>query len=331
MVATLASALCATIAPAQDPELRRLRQEMQQAFDREDWPAAIEIGLRVAEMQPLGGVAAYNLACAYARNGDTANALAWLEKAAEQGFSVTRLVASDSDLDSLRDDEAFDEIAARITANREQEFEWFVEEARATEPLVLLPDGYDPEKPAPLIIALHGRGGNGKSIAVHWKEIANEVGAIVVAPDALRPLVGGYEWRFVDESEWLTLFTLDRMLERYAIDERRVVLTGFSQGAQVAFTTGVRHPERFCGLVLVSGNYDADDAEIARAGEAPMPSVWLAIGSEDPSVATYREALEDFKAAGWKAKLRVVKGVGHTFPLRDAKELRKVLAFACDR
>ena len=132
---------------------------------------------------------------------------------------------------------------------------------------VVLPDGYDPVKPAPLIIALHGRGGNGKNMAAAWDEIANDVGAILVAPDALRPLGMGYDWRFVDESEWLVLLTLDRVLERYAIDEQRIVLTGLSQGAHIAF---------------------------------------MMIGSEDRSVETYRVAIKDFKEAGWNAKLRKV-------------------------
>ena len=317
----------ASLSQSDDP--RQLRERLQEAFDQEDWPTAIEVGTRLARIQPAGGVAAYNLACAYSRSGDKVNALKWLDESARQGFSITRLVTDDPDLAAVRAEGGFAEIAEKIERNRQEEFEWFSETARAAEPLVILPDDYDPEVPAPLILVLHGRGDSGKNIARAWDDVANETGAILVAPDALRPLWTGYEWRFVDESVWYVMLTIDRIVERYSVDEQRIVLTGFSQGAHVALVTGLRHPERFCGLVPVSGDFDSRQETIPEAGERATPRVWLMIGSEDRSAPSYREALKAFRAAGWTAKLRVAKGFGHTFPVRDRSELRRVLEFVC--
>jgi predicted esterase len=328
-VAMLLTGLSVSAVSSKNDDPRQLQERIRQAFDEEDWPAAIEAGTRLARAQPAGGVAAYNVACAYSRSGDTAGALKWLGESARLGFAITRLLNEDPDLAAVRDEDGFAEIVERVERNRREEFEWFSNTAREAEPLVILPDGYDPEVPAPLIIVLHGRGDSGKSIARAWDEVANETGAILVAPDALRPLWTGYEWRFVDESVWYVLLTLDRVRERYSVDEQRIVLTGFSQGAHVALVTALRHPERFCGLVPVSGDFDPRLEVIPPAEDGPTPRVWLLIGSEDRSAQSYREAHKAFRAAGWTAKLRIEKGLGHVFPVRDRKELRKVLNFVC--
>jgi predicted esterase len=275
------------------------------------------------------GRSAYNLACAYARSGDSENALLWLGASASAGFANSRLLAADSDLDPVRGNPEFEEIAARVEANRLANFEWFASQARETDPLVVLPDGYDPAEPAPLIVALHGRGTNGQDIARAWEEIARQRGAILVAPDALRPYASGYQWRFVDESVWLVTHTIDSMIERYAVDESRIMLTGFSQGAYVAMIAGLRQPERYCGLALVSGFYDPEDWAMPPLSQDNPLKVQFLTGSEDRSAPSYRQAVKVFKAAGWEAKLRIYPGVGHVFPTQDMSDLKRVLGFVC--
>ncbi|MCB9898686.1 MAG: tetratricopeptide repeat protein [Planctomycetes bacterium] len=56
---------------------------------------------------PLRTNATYNMACAYALTGHTERALQWLERARQAGFRNPGLLASDTDLASLRDDPRF--------------------------------------------------------------------------------------------------------------------------------------------------------------------------------------------------------------------------------
>ena len=45
---------------------------------------------------------------------------------------------------------------------------------------------------------------------------------------------------------------LDDALKRYSIDNRKLVVLGFSQGGVMAYSLGLGEPERFAGLVSLS-------------------------------------------------------------------------------
>jgi len=78
---------------------------------------AIEIHVKAAEFPgTAGATAAYNVACVHALRGETDKAIAWLEKAADKGFSGATHIRSDSDMDSLRKDPRFAKVLERIAA-----------------------------------------------------------------------------------------------------------------------------------------------------------------------------------------------------------------------
>lgn len=60
----------------------------------------------------------YNLACTYARLQQKDKAFNWLLKSLQEGFALHDLVATDEDLDSLRDDARFREVTALIEQKR---------------------------------------------------------------------------------------------------------------------------------------------------------------------------------------------------------------------
>ena len=60
---------------------------------------------------------AYNIASAYALLGDRAQAVRWLQSAADDGFPCYPLFASDKFLDSLRTDQAFTTMMATLKAD----------------------------------------------------------------------------------------------------------------------------------------------------------------------------------------------------------------------
>lgn len=71
----------------------------------------------------------YNLACAYALRGETDKAISLLSKSVREGFSDTRTLKRDSDMDSLREDARFKRILsqmkqiARLRNSAERAFE----------------------------------------------------------------------------------------------------------------------------------------------------------------------------------------------------------------
>lgn len=66
---------------------------------------------------PGGPVIFYNLGCAYARLGRTERAFAWMDRAAEAGFSEVKLVGEDEDLATLRNDNRFAGFVQRVKSN----------------------------------------------------------------------------------------------------------------------------------------------------------------------------------------------------------------------
>jgi phospholipase/carboxylesterase len=319
--------LAGTVMPAGKESPEELAERFREALERRAWDKAIAVGVTLAELQRDSAATAYNLACAYAMTGQEIAAAAWLKRAASAGFSGLHLVTTDPDLATVRGLPDYLEALQRIRENRARDFDELKQAAEGTEPLVVLPEGHDPARPAPLIVALHGYGSRGAELAEVWRGAAQKVGAILVAPDALRRTPTGYDWRYVDESDWLVARAIDRVAAEHAVDESRIVLSGFSQGANIALHVGMQHPERFCGLIPVVGHYEPH--RLPEVAAERMPAVALMTGAEDPSVETFRAAQRDFEAAGYRARLRVYPGVGHAFPPTRTRELRKALRFTC--
>lgn len=273
---------------------------------------AVALAEATCAKQPDNAVAAYNAGCACSRAGYIARSLEWLMKSARLGFSGIRSIRDDDDLDAARADPGFADVRAAVQANVTKRFDAFRAEAEKHEPIVILPPKHDPAVAAPLLIVLHGTGQNGRDMANAWKSAAAQTGAILVAPDALRPVRGtdGYSWVFRDESEWFVLHTIDEAKKKWAVGP--VVLAGFSQGANIALMLGQSHPDRFQGVIPICGHYESDVATLPATD--PRPRWYLMIGARDPWAKTYTAAERAFRGAGMTVRRDVVRGVGHAMP-----------------
>jgi Zn-dependent protease len=67
---------------------------------------AARVGDLVFQAQP-GALVAYNVACSWALAGETEQALAWLDRAVENGFRDTVLLDQDNNFDTIRDTDGF--------------------------------------------------------------------------------------------------------------------------------------------------------------------------------------------------------------------------------
>jgi phospholipase/carboxylesterase len=217
-------------------------------------------------------------------------------------------------------------VAAReiIAARRKEGFARFRQAADGAKPLLVWPDG-GPGKVKAILVALHGSGGTGKEVADAWKSVATKYHALLIAPDALRPAGNGYSWVFMDEGEWWVLENVRRAREQWHLPDTPVILTGYSQGANLALRVGTLHPDVFHGVIVVNGHYEAHLVPVPRDAKA-APRFYLLAGEEDRAVGTLRDAAAVFKKAGMRVKLQTLPG-GHQFPRSDA-ELARAMDFA---
>ena len=118
---------------------------------------------------------------------------------------------------------------------------------------ISIPEGYDPEKPTPLIVALH----YGGTVTPHYARgivegLVNpglsELNAIIVAPDS----VAG-PWNNIS-NEKVILEVMDLVSSQYKIDDSRTLLTGFSMGGHGTWYIGSRNQDRFSAMIPVAGS-----------------------------------------------------------------------------
>jgi ketosteroid isomerase-like protein len=81
------------------------------------WTQSIELGF-----QPATGI--YNLACANSLSGHKEEALAWLQKAIDAGFSQEETIRTDTDLDPIRKDARFQKIIGAPPEGLSREERW---------------------------------------------------------------------------------------------------------------------------------------------------------------------------------------------------------------
>lgn len=119
-----------------------------------------------------------------------------------------------------------------------------------------VPSDYSDQRCWPLVITLHGSHGwdDSHRQMLEWKYLAEQKGFIVAAPD-LRAAEGIIP---VDKKTWpidlasdekAILTTIDELAQKYRIDRKCVLLTGFSAGGYGMYYTGLRHPDRFQMLI----------------------------------------------------------------------------------
>ena len=159
--------------------------------------------------------------------------------------------------------------------------------ARAGEPAIgyaiSIPPTYSPSTPAPLILALHfGIGdrdssGTGAALVKGLVGPALEgTGAIIVAPDSVRG-----NWS-TSENEKAVNALLDMVMARYAIDRKRVAVTGYSMGGTGSWHWAEKFPERFSAAIPIASRPPAS----AAGWQLPV----LAIHSRDDQVAPFDPA-----------------------------------------
>lgn len=328
--ATLACAVAAigaTLLAQASPARRILETAFRQAYDAADWPKAIEAAERLTLAFPDDPLAHYNLAAVSARGGELGRGLSALSRSAELGFAHLATLRRDEDLDPLRVLPEFAAIVERVEANSARALDAFKVEADRATVLTYLPRGYTPARPAPLLVALHGTGGRAAEIASVYRRVAHELGAILIAPEGVTRSGRGYTWGRVEEGEYLVERAIAEARAKHGVDQTRLVLTGFSEGANLALLCAARRPDLYAGVVAIAGVYEHRVAPVPQPAPGGFPRVYVLAGAQDPGITLIRSGANRLEAAGASVRVKVVDGVGHAFPPNADAELREAFAF----
>ncbi len=126
---------------------------------------------------------------------------------------------------------------------------------------------FEKSKQIPLVIALHGRGGNGESMILvtrkGFDKLADEDGFIVVYPDGVE--LNWNDGRIDEESNdrahreniddvGFISALIDTMINDYNIDPKRVYITGISNGAIMSYRLACELSQKITAIAPVDGN-----------------------------------------------------------------------------
>ncbi|MBN2556501.1 MAG: alpha/beta hydrolase fold domain-containing protein [Anaerolineales bacterium] len=208
--------------------------------------------------------------------------------------------------------------------------------------LLYVPDSYDPEHPAPLVVSLHGfvQWPAHQCGMTGWNTLADQHGFLVVYPQGTRfplrwqtqPTPGGTEK--MEQDVRFIADLLDHLCRKYAIDESRIYVNGMSNGGGMAHLLALMLPERIAAIGGVAGAYLYQPAFDKPA--RPMPVIAFH-GTQDPIVPyaggrsrTRRHPFEFPSIEAWAAGWAERDGcAGQPEETRLAEDVRTLRYSAC--
>jgi phospholipase/carboxylesterase len=176
-----------------------------------------------------------------------------------------------------------------------------------------VPEYYTPDCAWPLLMAMHGGSGNGRNFMRIWLRDARSYGAILIAPTATGPT-----WALMGEDADTP--NLLRMLEavrgRWNIDQKRMLLTGMSDGGTFCYVAGLDAASPFTHLAPIASTFHPLMAEMADAERVRGLPIFLVHGKLDWMfpIQVARHTRDALSAAGARVTYREIDDLSHTYP-----------------
>jgi predicted esterase len=212
---------------------------------------------------------------------------------------------------------------------------------RETDLITVVPRKYDKAKPPGVLVLLHGLGATGAQHKDLFKGIAEANNLMLLAPTAqpepaearnedyaesVRGAKLPHWWSYRNGN--FVFSALSELKKRYAVDENRVLLVGYSMGGFGAWNMGLRYPDRWAGLVSLAGGfsrneyagrYEIDEkARKLHANGFGLP-VYMVHGDADETVPVEfsRESRNQLKKLGFEHQYVEVPKGKHLLNLRE--------------
>ena len=228
-----------------------------------------------------------------------------LRAASAVAFAVAALVLAPS--------RALAQAASATDVSKPGRYELKIDNVR--DGTLYVPERYKLGTPTPLLVWLHGAGGQG-NVSTSLAELADEFNVIVLAPDSREWTWGAILGRWGPDVEFLQM-ALKQTIERYSIDRTRLWLGGFSDGGSFSLSLGISYGDVF-RKVFAGAPGIMQPIEVNG-----KPPIFLAHGRQDqtmPIDETSRKFRPRLEALGYDVTYREYDG-RHQLPpevLREA-------------
>ncbi len=213
-------------------------------------------------------------------------------------------------------------LRARILARPARQIEGVVptgllplELDNARDGLLYVPKSYQADRPAPLVLMLHGAGGTARGGLAPFLEEAEASSFLLLAPESRGEtwdvIMDGYgpDVVFIEQA-------LTQMFHRYVIDPQHLAVEGFSDGASYALSLGLANGDLFSHIIAFSPGFMAAPDHVGR------PRIYVSHGVHDPVLPIKRcsqRLVPRLRSMGYDVRYHEFEG-SHAVPERIVRE-----------
>ena len=179
-----------------------------------------------------------------------------------------------------------------------------------------VPEYYDGSEPMPLVVALHGGSGHGRSFLWSWLKDARSRGVILASPSSRE---GTWSLMGPDVDSGTLDAIVARVSEHWRVDEERILLTGMSDGGTFSYLSGLRTDAPFTHLAPIAASFHPMLLEVADAERVKDLPVYLTHGALDWmfDIEVARMAQAALTQAGVDLTYREIDDLSHTYPREE--------------
>ena len=178
-----------------------------------------------------------------------------------------------------------------------------------------VPPTYQANRPAPLVLVLHGAGGDAQRSLGYLQALADQHTLLLLSPASRGRtwdvILGGYgpDVARIDQA-------LRQVFSHYTVDPQHLAIGGFSDGASYALSVGLTNGDLWTHVLAFSPGF------LAPARQQGTPRAFISHGTQDtvlPIDRCSRRIVPQLQQAGYDVVYREFDGP-HTVPPAIARE-----------
>lgn len=175
-----------------------------------------------------------------------------------------------------------------------------------------VPEHYSTQQTWPLIVCLHGGYGQGNEYIWTWLRPAKSQGYLLLSPKSLGPT-----WSVLQPSVDIRSIQamMDEVCATYAVDRRRVYLSGLSDGGTFSYILGLSCPDRFVGIAPIAGDLHPMVDPLLRQKKGIDVPLFVVHGAKDFifDVRSVRASCDLLKKIGYNLTYTELPEWGHAY------------------
>lgn len=204
-----------------------------------------------------------------------------------------------------------------------------------------------PEKVDNIFILLHGYGSNSRdflNLGLHFKDLLPNTALISVNAPWKSDVGDGYQWfslktmnlfailKEIKISNNLLNSFIKKQLERFNLEDKNLLIGGFSQGAMMSLYNGFRREKEIFGILSFSGMIP-DTMESLKKDLKSKPNTLLIQGTADKTVpySSLEKAEYLLREFDVPYESYSIQDMGHTINDEAIKDAKKFIKKICNQ